>query len=113
MFHDVYIRNPEVASVGLTEEQAKEQGYKLKVGKFPFKAIGKALVFGEVEGFVKMIADEETDDLLGVHMIGPHVTDLISEAGLAMVLDATPWEISQTIHPHPSLSEAIGEAALL
>ncbi|WP_102345659.1 dihydrolipoyl dehydrogenase [Bacillus sp. Marseille-P3661] len=104
--------NPEVASVGLTEEQAKEKGYNIKTGKFSFKAIGKALVYGESDGFVKVIADKDTDDLLGVHMIGPHVTDMISEAGLAHVLDATPWEIAQTIHPHPSLSEAIGEAAL-
>jgi dihydrolipoamide dehydrogenase len=103
---------PEVAGVGLTEEQAKEKGHKVKIGKFSFRAIGKALVFGESDGFVKIIADEETNDLLGVHMIGPHVTDMISEAGLAMVLDATPWEIGHTIHPHPTLSEAIGEAAL-
>lgn len=104
--------NPEVASVGLTEDEAKDKGHKVKVGKFSFRAIGKALVFGESDGFVKMVADEETDDLLGVHMIGPHVTDMITEAGLAMILDATPWEIAQTIHPHPTLSEAIGEAAL-
>ncbi|HLO12254.1 MAG TPA: dihydrolipoyl dehydrogenase [Pseudoneobacillus sp.] len=103
---------PEVASVGITEEQAIEKGHKVKVGKFSFRAIGKALVFGESDGFVKIIADEETNDLLGVHMIGPHVTDMISEAGLAMVLDATAWEIAHTIHPHPTLSEAIGEAAL-
>ena len=104
--------NPEVSSVGITEDQAKEKGYKVKVGKFSFKGIGKALVFGESDGFVKIVADEETNDILGVHMIGPHVTDMISEAGLAMVLDATPWEIGHTIHPHPTLSEAIGEAAL-
>ncbi|KIL44319.1 dihydrolipoyl dehydrogenase [Jeotgalibacillus soli] len=103
---------PEAASVGLTEQEAKEQGYDVKIGKFPFRAIGKALVFGESDGFVKMIADKKTNDLLGVHMIGPHVTDMISEAGLARVLDATPWEVGQTIHPHPTLSEAIGEAAL-
>jgi dihydrolipoamide dehydrogenase len=104
--------NPEVSSVGITEDQAKEKGYKVKIGKFSFRAIGKALVFGESDGFVKIIADEETNDILGVHMIGPHVTDMITEAGLAMVLDATPWEIAHTIHPHPTLSEAIGEAAL-
>ncbi|MEW9049716.1 MAG: dihydrolipoyl dehydrogenase [Neobacillus sp.] len=104
--------NPEVSSVGITEEQAKEKGHKVKVGKFSFRAIGKALVYGESDGFVKIVADEETNDILGVHMIGPHVTDMISEAGLAMVLDATPWEIGHTIHPHPTLSEAIGEAAL-
>ncbi|WP_047985391.1 dihydrolipoyl dehydrogenase [Ornithinibacillus californiensis] len=104
--------NPEAASVGLTEKQAKEQGFDIKVGKFPFKAIGKALVYGESEGFVKIIMNKENEDLLGVHMVGPHVTDMISEAGLAKVLDATPWEISQTVHPHPTLSEIMGEAAL-
>ncbi|MFD4817298.1 dihydrolipoyl dehydrogenase [Peribacillus butanolivorans] len=104
--------SPEAASVGLTEEQAKKEGYDLKTGKFPFRAVGKALVFGEADGFVKIIADKKTNDILGVHMIGPHVTDMISEAGLAKVLDATPWEVAKTIHPHPSLSEAIGEAAL-
>ncbi|MED4223743.1 dihydrolipoyl dehydrogenase [Neobacillus cucumis] len=104
--------NPEVSSVGITEEQARENGHKVKIGKFSFRAIGKALVFGESDGFVKIVADSETDDILGVHMIGPHVTDMITEAGLAMVLDATPWEIAHTIHPHPTLTEAIGEAAL-
>lgn len=104
--------SPEVASVGYTEGEAKEKGYNVKIGKFPFKAIGKALVYGESDGFVKLVVDVETDDILGVHMIGPHVTDMISEAGLAMVLDATPWEVSRTIHPHPTLSEVIGEAAL-
>jgi len=104
---------PEAAKVGLTEEEARNKGYQIKTGKFSFRSIGKALVFGEVDGFVKMIVDEATNDLLGVHMIGPHVTDLISEASLARVLDATPWEIGQTIHPHPSLSEAVGEAAWL
>ncbi|MDQ0220786.1 dihydrolipoyl dehydrogenase [Peribacillus cavernae] len=104
--------NPEAASVGYTEDEALEKGYKLKIGQFPFKAIGKALVYGESDGFVKIIADQDTNDILGVHMIGPHVTDMISEAGLARVLDATPWEVAHTIHPHPTLSEAIGEAAL-
>jgi dihydrolipoamide dehydrogenase len=104
--------SPEVSSVGITEDQAIEKGFEVKTGKFSFRAIGKALVFGESDGFVKIIADKETNDILGVHMIGPHVTDMISEAGLAMVLDATPWEIAHTIHPHPTLSEAIGEAAL-
>lgn len=103
---------PEISSVGLTEQQAKEQGFEVKVAKFPFKAIGKALVYGDSEGFVKMIADSTTNDLLGVHMIGPHVTDMIAESALALLLDASPWEIGQTIHPHPSLSEIIGEAAL-
>ncbi|MDQ0197377.1 dihydrolipoyl dehydrogenase [Neobacillus ginsengisoli] len=104
--------SPEVSSVGITEDQAKEKGYNVKVGKFSFRVIGKALVFGESDGFVKIVADKDTNDILGVHMIGPHVTDMISEAGLAMVLNATPWEVAHTIHPHPTLSEAIGEAAL-
>ncbi|EIT87310.1 dihydrolipoamide dehydrogenase [Fictibacillus macauensis ZFHKF-1] len=104
--------SPEMASVGYTEKEAKEKGYAVKIGKFPFKAVGKALVYGESDGFVKLVVDEKTDDLLGVHMIGPHVTDMISEAGLARVLDATPFEIAHTVHPHPSLSEVIGEAAL-
>jgi dihydrolipoamide dehydrogenase len=104
--------NPEMASVGYTEDEAKQKGYNVKIGKFSFRAIGKALVYGEADGFVKIVADKDTDDILGVHMIGPHVTDMISEAGLARVLDATPWEVAHTIHPHPTLSEAIGEAAL-
>ncbi|MBS4209658.1 dihydrolipoyl dehydrogenase [Bacillus sp. FJAT-50079] len=104
--------NPEAASVGLTEQEAKEKGYEIKVGKFPFSANGKALVFGDSSGFVKIVADVKTNDILGIHMIGPHVTDMISEAGLAKVLDATPWEVANVIHPHPTLSEVIGEAAL-
>ncbi|GGJ94599.1 dihydrolipoyl dehydrogenase [Lentibacillus kapialis] len=104
--------NPEAASVGLTEKQASDLGFDIKIGKFPFKANGKALVHGESDGFVKIIADKQTEDLLGVHMVGPHATDMISEAGLAKVLDATPWEISHSIHPHPTLSEVMGEAAM-
>lgn len=104
--------SPEASSVGITEKQAKEQGFDVKVGKFPFMAIGKSLVNGNSDGFVKIVADKETEDILGIHMIGSHVTELISEAGLAMVLDATPWEVASTIHPHPSLSEVMGEAAL-
>lgn len=104
--------HPEVASVGLTEQEAMEAGYTVKTGKFSFRGIGKALVHGDLDGFIKIIADSATDDLLGVHMIGTHVTEMISEATLGKVLDATSWEISNTIHPHPSLSEAIGEAAL-
>lgn len=107
----VYTR-PEVAGVGYSEAQAREQGYEVKVGKMPFRAIGKALVHGAPEGFAKIVADARTGDLLGVHLIGPEVTNLITEAGLAMVLNASAWEVSQTIHPHPTLSEVLGEAAL-
>lgn len=102
----------EVASVGLTEQQAKDKGYELKVGKFSFKGVGKALVYGNTDGFVKIITDAKTNDLLGVHLIGPHVTEHISEAALSQILNATAMEIASTIHPHPSLSEAIFEAAL-
>lgn len=107
----IYTR-PEVASVGWTEKQAKEQGFALKTAHLSFKSIGKALVFGDNDGFVKVIADVKTNDILGVHMIGPHVTDYVSEAVLAQILDATPWEVARAIHPHPTLSEALGEAML-
>ncbi|GFR36806.1 dihydrolipoyl dehydrogenase [Insulibacter thermoxylanivorax] len=107
----IYTR-AEAASVGLTEQRAREQGYEVKVGKFPFSALGKALILGDRDGFVKVVADQQTNDILGVHLFGTHVTDLISEAALAQLLDATPWEVGQAVHPHPSLSEAIGEAML-
>lgn len=103
---------PEIASLGYTEDELRAGGREIKVGKFPFRGIGKALVNGEFDGFVKMIADAKTNDLLGVHIIGQNATDMISEASLAQLLDATPWEIGLAIHPHPTLSEAIGEAAL-
>ena len=103
---------PEIASIGFTEKQAKEKGYYVKSGAFSFQNNGKALIEGQANGFVKILTDEKTNDILGIHMIGPNVTNLISEAGLAKFLDATPWEISQSIHPHPSLQEVIGEAAL-
>ncbi|MGG1650879.1 dihydrolipoyl dehydrogenase [Paenibacillus sp. NRS-1780] len=107
----IYTR-PEAASVGLTEQEARERGHQVKTGKFPFQAIGKSLVYGSRDGFVKVVADEKTNDILGVHMIGTHVTDLISEAALAQLLDATPWEVGQLAHPHPTLSEILGEAML-
>lgn len=107
----VYTR-PETASVGWTQRQAEEQGFEVKTSKVHFKALGKALVAGETDGFVKIIADQRTNDILGVHMIGAHVTDYISEAALAQMLEATPWEVGQTIHPHPTLSEILGEAML-
>jgi len=103
---------PEVASVGLTEPQAKEKGFDIKVGKVPFQAIAKALIGGEYEGFAKVIGDRKTDDTLGVHVVGPHATDLIAEASLAFQLDATPWEIGAATHPHPTLAEVVGEAAM-
>jgi dihydrolipoamide dehydrogenase len=104
--------HPEIASVGLTEQECISKGINYKNSKFSFRAIGKALVHGDVDGFVKVIIDVESGALLGVHMIGPHVTDLISEAALATVLEATAMQIGNTIHPHPSLSEAFMEAGL-
>ena len=103
---------PEIASIGLTEAQATEKGHKIKVGKVPFQAIAKAIIGGEYEGFAKVIADAETNDTLGVHIIGPHATDLIAEASLGFELEATPWEIGGSTHAHPTLSEVIGEAAM-
>lgn len=107
----VYSR-PETASVGYTEEQARAKGYDPVIAKIPFAAIAKAIVQGDTEGFVKVISDRATTDLLGVHMAGAHVTELIAEASLAQFLDAVPWEVGASFHPHPSLSEALGEAML-
>ncbi len=103
---------PEIASVGLTEEEAIDLGYKISVGKFPYMANGRALALGEREGFVKVIASEETDEILGVHIIGPDASNIISEATVAMRLECTSEELGRTIHPHPTLSETIMEAAL-
>lgn len=107
----VYSR-PELASVGLTEQAAIDKGYEVKTGKFSFKAIGKALVFGESDGFVKVVAEQSSGVILGVHMIGPHVTDFIGEAALAQLLEATSMQVGRMIHPHPTMSEIIGEAML-
>ncbi len=107
----VYTR-PEVASVGLTEAQAREQGREVRVGTFPWRGIGKALVHGSLDGFAKIVADGATGDVLGVHLIGPDATNLISEAGLALTLNASAWELGQVIRPHPTLAEIFGEAAL-
>lgn len=103
---------PEVGSVGLTEEQAKRQSSSVKTIKLPLSAIGKAHVEGESDGFVKLVVDSQSKDILGVHIVGHKATDLISEAGLALVMDASYEELQMTIHPHPSLSEAIEEASL-
>jgi dihydrolipoamide dehydrogenase len=101
---------PQVASVGLTERAAKEKGLKFRVGKFPFSASGKARAVGEVDGFVKLIFGEPHGELLGAHIIGAEATELISELGLALTLEATHEEIEATIHAHPTLSEAVHEA---
>ena len=103
---------PEIASIGLTEAQAAAQNLPTKIGKVPFQAIAKAIIGGEHEGFAKVIANRDTNDTLGVHIFGPHATDLIAEASLAFELDAAPWEIGAATHAHPTLSEVLGEAAL-
>jgi dihydrolipoamide dehydrogenase len=103
--------DPEVASVGLTEAKAKEAGYDVKVGKFPFSASGKARILGETDGFVKIVAEKKYDEVLGVHIIGPHATELLAEAVVAMALETTADELGRVIHAHPTVSESIMEAA--
>jgi dihydrolipoamide dehydrogenase len=103
--------DPEIATVGLSEEQARAEGYEVKVGKFPFAASGRALSMNEPDGMVKMITDAKTDLLLGVHMIGPEVSELIAEATLGIEMGATAEDISLTIHIHPTLPETMMEAA--
>lgn len=103
--------DPEVASVGLTEQKARDEGYDVKVAKFPFSASGKARILGEEEGFVKIVSESKYDELLGVHIIGPHATDIIAEACVAMQLESTSEELGRTMHAHPTVSEAIMEAA--
>lgn len=102
---------PQVASTGLTEKALKEKGVAYKVGKFPFTAVGKAVAAGDSEGFVKVLSDAKTGEILGVHIIGSEATELIAEYGLAMGLEATIEDVHHTIHAHPTLSEALGEAA--
>ena len=103
---------PQVASLGLSEKQARDQGLKVKVGKFPLVGNPKSVILGETEGFVKIISDEESAELLGVFIIGANATELISETALAKLLESTPWEIGASIHPHPTVSESVKEAAL-
>ncbi len=102
---------PEMASVGATEEQLKEEGREYLAGKFPFAASGRAMSLMETDGFVKVLADAKTDEVLGVHMVGPEVTELIAEAALAIEMGATAEDIARTIHAHPTLPEAMMEAA--
>jgi dihydrolipoamide dehydrogenase len=102
---------PEVASVGMTERQARDAGLKIKIGKFPYAAVSKAAILGAREGFVKVVSDERYGEILGVHIIGPRATETIAEAVMAMRLEGTVDDIAHTIHAHPTLAEAMGEAA--
>lgn len=103
--------HPQIASFGLTEAQAKERGFTVKVGRFPFQANGKALGLGDYAGWVKILRDEKYGEILGAHMIGPEVTELLPELTLAHLMELTPHEIARNVHAHPSLSEVLGEAA--
>ncbi|HVS00616.1 MAG TPA: dihydrolipoyl dehydrogenase [Thermoanaerobaculia bacterium] len=102
---------PEVASVGLTEAKARERGYDVQVGKFPLSALGKARILGKTEGFAKVVREKKYDEILGVHIIGAHATDLIAEACVALQMEGTDEELFRTMHAHPTLSEAVMEAA--
>ncbi len=103
--------HPQIASFGLTEAQAKERGYTIKVGRFPFQANGKALGLGDYAGFAKIVVDEKYGEILGAHMIGPEVTELLPELTLAHMMELTPHEIARNVHAHPTLSEVLMEAA--
>jgi dihydrolipoamide dehydrogenase len=107
----IIFTDPEIATVGLTEEQAKAQGYTVKAGKFPFAALGRAVAIMETEGFVKVVTDTKSGRILGIHIVGPSATDLISEAVLALETVATAEDMAMSIHPHPTLGEALMEAA--
>lgn len=104
--------SPEIAGVGLTEKEARDKGYDVKIGKFPLVANGKSMIMNETEGMIKFVVDGKYDEILGVHMVGPRATDLIVEGALALRLEATVEEIVSTIHAHPTVGEALGEAAL-
>jgi dihydrolipoamide dehydrogenase len=104
--------DPEVASVGLTEAQAREAGHDVKVGRFPLSASGKARTYGDTDGFVKVISEDRFGELLGLHIVAPHASDLIHEGGVALALEATLEEVTATVHAHPTLGEAVREAAL-
>jgi dihydrolipoamide dehydrogenase len=103
--------NPEIGSVGLTEAEAKSRGFDVRTGTFKFGVLGRARIAGETEGFVKIVAEKKYDEILGVHMIGPRSTELVAEATLALRLECTVEELIRTIHAHPTMSEAVGEAA--
>jgi len=107
----IIFTDPEIATAGLTEAQAKEQGYTIKVGKFPFVALGRAVSIGETDGFVKVVTDTKSGRILGIHIVGPSASDLISEAVLAIETVATAEDMALSIHPHPTLGEALMEAA--
>jgi dihydrolipoamide dehydrogenase len=104
--------HPQVASVGLTEKQARDKGHEVKIGRFPFSAIGRAQIHGETGGFVKIVADAKTGQMIGTHIVGASATELIAEPALTQLFQGDAWELGRNIHPHPTLSEAVMEAAM-
>ena len=104
--------HPQIASVGLTEKQARDKGHEVKIGRFPFSAIGRAQIHGETGGFVKIVADAKTGQMLGTHIVGASATELIAEPALTQLFQGDAWELGRNIHPHPTLSEAVMEAAM-
>ena len=104
--------HPQIASVGMTEKQARDAGHEVKIGKFPFSAIGRAQIHGETAGFVKIVADGKTGQMLGTHIVGANATELIAEPALTQLFQGDAWELGRNIHPHPTLSEAVMEAAM-
>jgi dihydrolipoamide dehydrogenase len=107
----IIFTDPEIATVGLTEEAAKAEGYDVKVGKFPFAALGRAMTLRETDGFVSVVTDKPTGRVLGIHIVGPSASDLISEAVLTLEMAASAEDLSLSIHPHPTLGEALMEAS--
>ena len=104
--------HPQIASVGLTEKQARDKGHEVKIGRFPFSAIGRAQIHGETGGFVKIVADAKTGQMLGTHIVGAEATELIAEPALTQLFQGDAWELGRNLHPHPTLSEAVVEAAM-
>jgi dihydrolipoamide dehydrogenase len=104
--------DPEIATVGMGEQQAKDRGIDVRIGKFPFAALGRAMAVNETEGFIKVVSDKKTKELLGVHIVGPSATDLISEGALALEMHAFLEDVGLTVHPHPTLGEGLMEASL-
>jgi dihydrolipoamide dehydrogenase len=103
--------DPEIGSVGLTEREARDRGLDVRIGTFPFGVLGRAKMAGEIEGFVKIVSEGRYDEVVGVHMIGLRATELVAEATLALQLESTVEELVRTIHAHPTMAEAVGEAA--
>jgi dihydrolipoyl dehydrogenase len=104
--------HPQIASVGLTEKQARDKGHEVKIGRFPFSAIGRAQIHGDTGGFVKIVADAKSGQMLGTHIVGAEATELIAEPALTQLFQGDAWELGRNIHPHPTLSEAVMEAAM-